>query len=305
MSIKNEVYKLLINSEDYLSGEKIATSLATSRMSVCNAIKKLEQEGLEIASITNKGYKIISGDILNDETLVCNINSIYIDECTTTMAEARAHLDKGEKTPFVVVTSKQTAGRGRRGRTFISDEGGIYLTLVVENDFEVETITTKVCVAVSRVIDSLGFNSKIKWVNDIYIEDKKCVGILTEGIINLELQQVSHVLIGIGINYTTSEFPEELNAISLFPDKNIKKTRSEFISQLIDEIFIILNSDDYFNEYREKSCIIGKKINVIKMDQTRKAKAIDIDSKCHLIVEYEDSSREVLSSGDVSIRNDK
>ena len=305
MNIKNEVYKLLLSSNEYLSGEKIAAELSTSRMSVCNAIKKLEQEGLKIDSVTNKGYKILSGDILNNETLNLNIKSLYLDECTSTMAEARSMLDKGEKTPFVVLSSKQSAGRGRRGRSFISENGGIYLTLVVENEYKVESITTKVCVAVSRVIDRMGFSSQIKWVNDIYIDGKKCVGILTEGIINLELAQVSHVLIGIGINYTTKDFPKELNAVSLFPDGSAKETRSEFISALIDEIFILLNEEDYYNEYRAKSCIIGKNINVLKQDECKKAKAIDIDENCHLIVEYPDNTIEVLSSGDVSIRSDE
>ena len=200
----------------------------------------------------------------------------------------------------------QKGGRGRRGRSFISGKGGTYYSLVVENDnsFNTESVTTRSCLATADSIDSLGFDTKIKWVNDIYLDNKKCVGILTEGVISLEENRVSEVIIGIGVNYKTKTFPDELKDIctSLYPNGDAPLSRAQFLALQIKNVLSCLNEDDYIKRYREKCFIIGLDINVIRLDSVRKAKCLDVDDNAHLVVQFEDGQIEHLSSGEVTIR---
>ena len=168
----------------------------------------------------------------------------------------------------------------------------------------IEHITTAAALGVARTIDSLGFESQIKWVNDIYLNGKKAVGILCEGVVSMEDFSVSDVVIGIGVNYTTKDFPPELRDIvtSLYPDGKAEMSRAEFAALEIRNVLSSLADENYIDEYRKKCFIIGMDVNVITVKGTREARALDIDRDAHLVVRYSDGSRESLSSGEVTIR---
>lgn len=309
MSTKEEVLKILeSNSNRYISGEEMADALNVSRASIWKSVKALEDSGYEIEGMTKKGYKLINSDILNGEILkrIIDIPVFYYPEIDSTNNEAKRLLSKGIKAPFVVIAEMQKGGRGRRGRSFISGKGGTYYSLVVENDnsFNTESVTTRSCLATADSIDSLGFDTKIKWVNDIYLNNKKCVGILTEGVISLEENRVSEVIIGIGVNYKTKTFPDELKDIctSLYPNGDAPLSRAQFLALQIKNVLSCLNEEDYIKRYREKCFIIGLDINVIRLDSVRKAKCLDVDDNAHLVVQFEDGQIEHLSSGEVTIR---
>lgn len=309
MSTKEEVLKILENNRDrYISGEEMAELLKVSRASIWKGVKALCDSGYEIEGLTKKGYKLVSDDIMSKETLegLIKIPVFYYPEIDSTNTEAKRLLSSGVKAPFVVIAETQTGGRGRRGRSFISNKWGTYYSLVVENDdsFNTESVTTRSCLGTADAIDSLGFNTKIKWVNDIYLNNKKCVGILTEGVISLEENRVSEVIIGIGVNYLTKEFPDELKdiCISLYPNGNAPLTRSEFLALQIEKVLSSLHEENYIKRYREKCFVIGLDINVIKLDSVKKAKCLDVDDNAHLVVKYEDGEIEHISSGEVTIR---
>ena len=309
MSTKEEVLNILENNRDrYISGEEMAEILKVSRASIWKGVKALEDSGYEIEGVTKKGYKLISNDILNSEILnsLIDIPVYFYSEIDSTNNEAKRLLSKGIKAPFVVISEIQTGGRGRRGRSFISNKGGTYYSLVVENDnsFNTESVTTRSCLGTSDAIESLGFNSKIKWVNDIYVNNKKCVGILTEGVISLEENRVSEVIIGIGVNYKTKGFPDELKDIctSLYPNGDAPLSRAEFLALQINSVCSCLKEKDYINRYRKKCFIIGLDINVIRLDSVKKAKCLDVDDDAHLICQFEDGSIEHIYSGEVTIR---
>jgi BirA family biotin operon repressor/biotin-[acetyl-CoA-carboxylase] ligase len=213
----------------------------------------------------------------------------------------------------VLIALEQTDGRGRMGRSFYSPvSSGIYFSLVLRPKLMLEDallITTATAVAVSQAIDTVaGVASRIKWVNDIYIGDKKVCGILTEASLNFESGSLEYAIVGIGINIETQDFPEEINKVagSLFCEK---PTGSPITSILVAEVLNnmakcmnTLTDQAFLDEYRRRSFLIGKDIIVLRGKEILNAKAIDIDTRARLVVEYEDGTVEALNSGEVSVR---
>ena len=310
MRTREEVYRLLSQAQGdaFISGEEIANTLDLSRAAVWKAVQSLEEEGFSIEKVKHHGYRLRQSDLFNETELsgCMSVPFYYLERADSTNNEARRLVLEGQKAPFAVIAKEQTGGRGRRGRSFVSSDGGVYLSIVVStHDVKsVERITTAAAVATADVIDALGFSSQIKWVNDIYLDGKKAVGILCEGIVSMEDNAVSQVIIGIGVNYETKVFPEEIEDIvtSLYPEGHPPVSRSLFASRLVNQVLKVLKEDDYLDSYRKKCFILGQQINVIKTDSSRAATALDIDSDAHLIVRYEDGSEETLSSGEVTIR---
>ena len=226
----------------------------------------------------------------------------------STMTEAKDLLKKGAEVPFAVVAGRQEGGRGRLGRSFFSPEGGLYMSLVLSGSSipAPDMLTTAASLAVSRAIESLtGIECSIKWVNDIYIHGGKAVGILTEGLVNMEEGGLDKAIIGIGVNIQpgAESMPEELKdkMIYLYPSGGSPITRAELGARIENEIETVL-AEDFIKEYRSRCFILGSSITVIKNGISRDAVAIDVDDKAALVVRYPDGSIEALSSGEVTLR---
>lgn len=213
----------------------------------------------------------------------------------------------------VAIAQKQTNGKGRRGRSFYSpDESGLYMSLLIRPDSlslsSATKITTMAALAACYAIETVTQKqSYIKWVNDILIDDKKVAGILTEATVNFETKLVDYLVVGIGFNvYEPSEgFPTEIAQIAgSILEKQQPSIKNKLCGQFLNEFLKLFNHPQLFSyqEYRERSYVIGKEIVVHALDKQRVALAIDIDKDCHLIVEYSDQSKEVLSSGEISVR---
>lgn len=214
---------------------------------------------------------------------------------------------------FLIVAGEQTAGRGRMGRSFFSPgDSGVYMSLLLKPQIKPEDavqITTAAAVSVCRALERLGVSdSKIKWVNDIYINNKKVCGILTESSFNAQSGMLDFAVLGVGVNiYESKEgFPEEIKDIAgaVFSERK-ENLRNEFIANFISEFFGFykeLSAKKHLAEYKERSCVLGKAINIIQGKSIRSAKAIDIDENCNLVVELPDGATEKLYSGEISIR---
>lgn len=309
MTTLENVYRMLKEGEgNFISGESLASSLGVSRAAVWKAISALQEKGYEIETKKHHGYRMTPCDDYNELSLsrLSPVKVFFYDEISSTNDEARRLVNSGEKPPFAVVAARQSGGKGRRGRSFSSPEGGVYLSIVihVRDGMNIEHITTAAALGVARTIDSLGFESRIKWVNDIYLNGKKAVGILCEGVVSMEDFSVSDVVIGIGVNYTTKDFPPELRDIvtSLYTDGKPAMGRAQFAALEIGNVLSSLSDEAYIDEYRKKCFIIGMDVNVITPKGTREARAIDVDDDAHLVVRYSDGSTESLSSGEVTIR---
>lgn len=309
MSTSERVHDALLAAKGgFVSGEELASGLSLSRAAVWKAVSALEREGVEVEAVRGRGYRIAGPEPYNATGLArhMKIPFTYHETTETTMADARRLLAEGHEPPFCVIAGEQTGGRGRRGRSFSSGEGGIYLSVVVPSPglSGVEAVTTAAAVGVAKAIDSLGFDTKIKWVNDIFVGERKVVGILCEGVVSMEDGGVADVVIGIGVNYTTKDFPPELGGIagSLFPVGNAPVGRAEFASRMVDSVLESLSDPGYITTYRKKCFVIGREVTVIRAGKERPAKAVALDDHAHLVVRYGDGSEEALSSGEVSVR---
>ena len=322
MDVKQEVLKILEESRGQsINGARLAEKIHVTRSAIWKAVKALQNEGYKIEAVTNKGYLLLpNNDIVSTESIRPFLNGAAINfqlevykSVTSTNTLAKEKAIQGAKEGTVIIACEQTEGRGRMGRSFYSpNSGGIYFTVILRPKLELEDsllITTATAVAVAKAIESIAnVKADIKWVNDIYINGKKVCGILTEASINFESGGLEYAVIGIGINISTDIFPEEIKKIagSIFLDKPTDMPISSvLVAEVLNnlsECMDTLTDKKYLEEYTKRSFLIGCQIHVIKKSETLAAKAIGIDDKARLIVEYEDRSREALSSGEVSIR---
>ncbi|MCR4594801.1 MAG: biotin--[acetyl-CoA-carboxylase] ligase [Clostridiales bacterium] len=216
-----------------------------------------------------------------------------------------------EYVDFTVVRSlTQTAGRGRQGKSFFSPDSGLYFSILVKDSVKLKRMdrfTAVSAVAVRRVLSEYT-DSKvlIKWVNDIYINDKKVCGILCESISGAE---ENLAIIGIGINIRPSDvsIPEELkDKIGFLFDflPSGLDIGSDIMLPIVNEIYNILSSVDdiYTDEYRDYSYLDGKEVYILRDNKKIPARVIGVDDRCRLVVET-GSKRETLFTGDVILKD--
>lgn len=315
MTIKQQVLNELINANGKsVSGQTLADKLFCSRNAIWKAIKSLENDGYRIEAITNKGYCLINSDIINAEQIKDNLetecNIILLRSVDSTNNYLKILAEKGENENTVVIAKCQTAGKGRMGRKFFSDNSGVYMSLLLKPKFCAEKslfITTAAAVAVANAIESVtGNETQIKWVNDIFVRNKKVCGILTEASIDFETGGLNYAVLGIGINVKKpkDDFPEEIRKIAgVVSEENVDI--SLLIATVLNNFFEIyhnIETSDFMSVYKKKSMIIGKDIFVLRGGEKTPAKALDIDDNAKLLVEYENGERAYLSSGEVSVR---
>lgn len=246
------------------------------------------------------------------------------DEIDSTNLEAkRLVAKKSSATKQVFLAKRQTAGRGRLGRSFFSpEETGLYMSLLLQIDeklLDTDLITPAAGVAVCRTIDFFydekgkKANPQIKWVNDIYLNKKKVCGILTEGILNPKEGKISQVIIGIGVNLFEPKtgFPPEIENIAGFVFnkdffKNPEETKYQFVAKLLENLEITLEKSQEkitMEEYKERSLVIGKTVTVITPQKQYAALVKDVTEKGHLIVEdLEQGKITQLFTGEVSLK---
>ncbi len=219
---------------------------------------------------------------------------------TNSVLKEAAKLGAPEKT--VIIAEEQTSGRGRLGRSFYSPANtGIYMSLLLypkSENSDTLFITTAAAVAVCRAIEAItDKKAGIKWVNDIYCDGKKVCGILAEaGYLSGKL---NYVVLGIGINVNTEEFPEEIKQKAGALGDNICKNK--LAAKVLDEFVNIYENGNFIHEYRSRSILTDKIVTVSSAKDNKNAKVIGIDNECKLEVEFSDGTRQLLSFGEVNI----
>ncbi len=195
--------------------------------------------------------------------------------------------------PFAVFAEHQTHGRGRQGKSFYSPKGeGLYFSLAMPIKEASQLITLFCAVAVSKAIEkACSLYPKIKWVNDLYLDNKKICGILCE-------RTDAGIIIGIGVNCTTSVFPEELNGIASSLKTEI--SRNILAAEILNNIFDY--NADFLDDYRRRSYLTGKKICFIKNKTEYTATVLGVDDSGNLLIEYPNGQKDSLNSGEISIK---
>lgn len=227
------------------------------------------------------------------------MNIIKFEVTTSTNTYARENAGN-LPLPSLIIADKQTAGRGRRGNSFYSPENtGLYMTLLFEAITPIPLITPAAAVAVCTVVEkNFGISPKIKWVNDVFLDGKKICGILSEC---FAVNEKTLIALGIGINLTTSVFPENLpNAGSLGINCD-KEMLAKDISEFILEYSANPDKESILTQYRSRLFVIGRRIEFFENNICYSATVKDINRQCNLIVELPDKTEKVLSSGEISI----
>ena len=304
----------------YVSGEELAKRLGVSRTAVWKAVNSLREDGFDIASAGSRGYRLSAeSDLLSSAAVQQALKTRVFDvrvvpETGSTNDDVKALAERGAPEFTVVASELQTKGKGRLGRSFYSPQRtGIYFSVLLRPKLPVTDalfITTSAAVATASAIEEVcGRQAGIKWVNDIYWQDRKVCGILTEASLDLENGSLAYAVLGIGINVSPPEggFPEELKTIAgcLYPEGGCPAgTRSRLLASLLDkfyELYIHLPEKRFLDEYRRRSILKGLNVNVIQGDRTYPASVVGIDDQCHLLVSR-DGQLIALDSGEVSVR---
>ncbi|KWU49883.1 bifunctional biotin--[acetyl-CoA-carboxylase] ligase/biotin operon repressor BirA [Pseudomonas palleroniana] len=200
----------LLKDGRFHSGEALGAALGVSRSAVWKQLQHLEAElNLPIHKVRGRGYQLASPlAFLNAEEIAANSGSrvwpVYIsDSVDSTNAEALRLVDAGSAAPFLVLAEQQTAGRGRRGRKWVSPYAqNLYYSLVLRIEGglrQLEGLSLVVGLAVMQALREAGVQrAALKWPNDVLVEDKKIAGILLELV--GDPADICHVVLGIGIN---------------------------------------------------------------------------------------------------------
>jgi len=297
----------------YSSGQEIAESYGFSRSAVAKCISSLKDEGYPIKSVNNLGHSLDNNcDILSiggirvhlkDELEIKVFKSI-----DSTNSEAKREAINGLESDAIFASEAQTSGRGRRGRSFYSPEqSGIYFSCLLHPELSLQdstSVTSAAAVAVCEAIEeATKKDPKIKWVNDIFIENKKICGILTEAVSDFESGRVQAIIVGIGINLTTEDFPEELKDIAA--SLNCSLNRCALIADIFKRLKGYCNAlpdKGFMEKYRERSLVFGRPIHFIQNGNEYQATAKAIHDNGELEVITDKGETMILNSGEISIK---
>ena len=244
----------------------------------------------------------------NRERITAQLNSdrfaITVVEATdSTNTDLRRMALEGAKEGTTLIAKTQTGGRGRRGRTFASPEGGLYLSTLIRPTEPVDPglITCRAAVAAARAIESLcDLEIAIKWVNDLYLNGRKVAGILAEGVLS-PTGELTAVVVGIGIN-VAGTLPPELDAIATTLEaEGDTLSREDLAAAFLNHWDAVQTDPDFMDEYRRRNLVPGNPVTVLRGDATYAATAVEITDKGHLVVRT-DHGLEELTSGEVSLR---
>lgn len=315
MNKLDEILKLIIGGNGYVSGEEIAEKLNITRAAVSKNVAVLKKRGYNIVAKTNGGYKYEGGGGISAGAISAKLGDkprgeiIVLDEVVSTNDYLKELAERGENVS-AVIAKKQSGGRGRFLRPFYSPEKvGVYMSVLLKTPFDIRLgvkITSYAATMTARAIEKFtGGGVGVKWVNDLYMNGKKICGILTEAVVDFETQKLKYAIVGIGINVLDRKFPEELEAIATSVEKEsgVKIDLNDLIAEIIknsENFEREILSGDYFEEYKQRSILTGKRVQVASGCDVFTATALGISDSGALIVDR-DGETVTVNAGDVSV----
>ena len=239
-----------------------------------------------------------------------HFNVLTFDSIDSTNTEALKHARLGAAEGLCIVAREQTAGRGRYGRDWVSaKDSGLYVSVVLRPNIELRyfpLITLMTGIAVHDMLAEMGLNPDIKWVNDVHIDGKKISGVLAE---TTETSEGIAVVVGIGINLSSDNFPPYLSAssTSIAAETDVEFTRDDIIrslSRFLDQFYLILTSDDgpaeIVRQWRRRSSYFsGKKVRAVLEKETIFGVTEGLEENGALRMRQADGALIVIQAGDV------
>ncbi len=308
---------------DSISGAELATRLGVTPAAIWAHIKDLRTLGYQIEASPHDGYRLVSvPDVLHADDLLSRIKpsqivgrDIRVFEKTTStndVVEKLAH--DGVKEGVVVFAESQTKGRGRLGRPWISPaKKGLWFSVLLRPGLspqDATQLTVAAATAMSRAIKTeTGLSVEIKWPNDLLLRGRKAGGILTE--LSAELDSVRYVVLGIGldVNISASEFPENLKKIatSLKAELGRPVHRADLAEQVLQELDADYERiragrfDEIADEWEAQCTTIGRHV-IVNIGNTHiRGRAESLDSTGALLVRTEHGRLERIIGGDLQI----
>ena len=314
---------ILDNEKEFISGEELSKKLGISRTAIWKHIRILRSQGYNIESVNKKGYRLVDEptDLLNPQNIYRNLKTKFIGKNVLHFETIDSTNDYAKKIGnelrdgSVIISEEQTKGKGRLGRVWESKAGeGIWMSIILKPNIipnKAPFITLIAGASIVKALNILGVDAKIKWPNDITINNKKLSGILTE--LSAEIERVNYIVVGIGMNVKDTDFEEELKdkATSLYKE-NYNVSRIDIVKEILcqfEKLYLdYIEKDDkkeVLDICRQYSAIINKEIYVIKNDQKELVDCIGITEEGNLIIKNKDGNLEEIMSGEVSIRGVK
>lgn len=322
MSTRDKLLLMLKNNQDtWISGENLRKDLGISRNAVSKHMKILREQGYDINSATNKGYRLSTGsDVISPHEIKQGLlthvmgkqDIVCFKETESTNTEAKHLANKGALEGTVVIAENQISGRGRLGRSWFSPKGkGIFLSVIVRprlSPMEAAGITLMTAVALAEtLISETGITPTIKWPNDILVNNKKLAGILTE--LSTDMDVVNHLVVGVGLNVNTraTDFPDDIKPIATSVYEETGKTwpRKRIIQLFLKEFekfyttMVEGNFQAIMERWKELSCITGKEITVNMINSKITGKVLDVDMEGVLILKESNGTVHRILSGDI------
>ncbi len=325
--MKEEILERLLQEKDYVSGEALSQSFGVSRAAIWKSIQALREQGYPVEAATRKGYRLsAAADVLTKHVIEEKIKQlrlqdqlpfvIYEDTVVSTNLTAKQQLEQlsDGQGNHLIAAARQTGGKGRRGRSWLSDhEAGLWFSLLLQPSESPEIMaraTLLTGLAVVRAMTEIWqLPVGIKWPNDLIClsDGKKAGGILSE--ILLEDQSVKGLIIGIGINLNSRHFPDEITdiATSMQLIKPGQYKRVDVLGSIVDQFFKLYphlaHMERWLPDYKKNCLTLGQQVRAISFNgQIIEGTAVDIDQEGELVISGHNGKTHTVRSGEVSVR---
>lgn len=322
--MKDEILKrFLLAENEPISGQQLADDFEISRTAIWKHLQTLQEEGYTFETIKRKGYLLTNiPDRVDPARISATLSTErfgktihYLEECTTTQEIAQQLAREGAADGTVVIAESQTEGKGRMMRPWESTKSkGVWMTVIVRPNvlpYQAPQFTLIAAVAIVNAMKSLykNFTPVIKWPNDILVNGRKCTGILTEML--AEVDRVDALLIGIGINVNQQfeDFPDELHdiATSISIEEKELVDRGRLVAAILH--FLELYTDEYIEHgfsgiktlWEESSGTIGKRIRATTLREVIEGVAIGITEDGILEIKLDNGKIKQVYSADIEI----
>lgn len=309
-----KIFRELKETNNYLSGQNIADKLNISRQAFWKHIKNLTDCGYKIEAVPHRGYKLKD---FPDKPYPWEIkyglntkfigHNIYFRQKIDSTQDFIWQLGQaGAPAGTVVIAQSQKKGKGRLGRSWVSPEGGLYLScllrpkkILIKDISQIALVIALACI--QAIEQETGIELSVKWPNDIFLNKKKLGGILCQ--INAEADKINFVAVGLGININTKKLPPE--ATSLFLERKNKISLVAITKRIIKKIeqrYLELEagkSKELLNQWQKHCFLWGSRLRVKILNQIIEGEAAGIDPEGYLLIRRDNGLTEKISSGDV------
>lgn len=306
----------LLKNHKWISGEEIAKSLHISRTMVWKHIQQLKKKGYQITATPNKGYHLDQSPIMVTteeikqelKTSLLGLKIYHLSVVDSTNNYAKILAKNNEKEGTIIIADKQTGGRGRKQRAWVSQKGGLWFSVLFRPSIpptKAMQVTMCAACAIAEAIEKqTPCSPSIKWPNDILINKKKVCGILTE--LSAELDSINYLIMGIGLN-VNNQLPKSLQSIATSIQEETDSTQPLvplFISIItcLERFYAALVKND-FSTIRDTwvhySSTLGEIVNVKTEKEEITGKAIGLAENGELLLRTKHGEKKIIT-GDIT-----